>query len=245
MRRGMTLITLISAALAGVRPAPAQQPTPSSQPGPYARMVVIAPKSGQEAAFEAGYQRHLDWHRKQRDPWSWMGWSFVLGERLGLFTDGTFGHAAADFDQSVNPAGDGADNEANVTPYADFLSHGVYERLSQVSRGAPLPDTSALLALTTYHVAPGREAEFETALAVWHRRQPERPHRYTWMRLRLGGKAPQYVLFRSAPNWAVAVALPSFFQVEPGRSAPALPAGLVESVRSELLRFRPTLSYLP
>ena len=84
--------------------------------GPYARMVVIEPKPGQGAAFEQGYQRHLEWHRKAGDSWTWHGWSFVLGERIGQFMDGTFGHAAANFDAPVQPAGDAADNAVNVVP---------------------------------------------------------------------------------------------------------------------------------
>ena len=103
--------------------------------GPFARMVVIQPKPGQGAAFEQGYQRHLEWHKGANDLWTWHGWSFVLGDRLGMFMDGTFGHAAANFDTAVQPAGDAADNAVNVVPYADFLSHGVFRRLESASVG--------------------------------------------------------------------------------------------------------------
>jgi hypothetical protein len=210
-----------------------------SELGRFARMVVLAPKPGRDADFEAGYERHLAWHRSHRDPWTWYGWSFVLGNRLGQFMDGTFGHAAADFDHPVNPAGDAADNKANVTPVADFLSHGVYERLVESSRGPALPDTTAFLVMTIYHLAPGRAAEFERLLRE-RAKSPARSGaeaRYSWYRLRLGGDAPQYVLMRAVPSWEAAA----------GLSEPVADAAgaMLERVTVELLRYRPTLSYRP
>ena len=131
----------------------------------YARMVVIVPKPGQVENFENGYERHLAWHKGANDPWTWYGWTFVLGDRIGSFMDGTFGHDAARFDDAVQPAADAADNAANVAPYADFTTHGVWQRIDAMGAGAPLPDTSPFLALTTYHVRPGQEAAFEQAVA--------------------------------------------------------------------------------
>jgi hypothetical protein len=207
--------------------------------GRFARMVVLAPKPGRDAEFEAGYERHLAWHRSRRDPWTWHGWSFVLGDRLGQFMDGTFGHAAADFDHPVDPAGDALDNDANVTPVADFLSHGVYERLVESSRGPSLPDTTAFLVMATYHVAPGRAAGFEKLLRE-RARSPTRSGaeaRYSWYRLRLGGDTPQYVLMRAVPSWEAAA----------GLSEPVADAAgaMLQRVTVELLRYRPTLSYRP
>lgn len=140
-------------ALAALSTAFAQQGSPS-----YARMVVIVPKPGQADAFEKGYERHLQWHRGAKDTWTWYGWTFVLGNRINRFMDGTFGHAAADFDAAVQPAADAADNNVNVAPYADFVSHGIYQRVDAMSAGEPLPDASPFLSMTTYHIRPGQEA---------------------------------------------------------------------------------------
>jgi len=206
----------------------------AQQAGPYARMVVIQPKPGQGAEFEAGYERHLGWHKKAEDSWTWYGWSFVLGDRLGQFMDGTFGHAMADFDAAVQPAADQADNAVNVTPHADFLSHGIYKRLDNASAGAPLPDTSPFLALSTYQIAPGEAVAFERLLAA-QRSKADKAARFTWYRLQIGGEAPRYVLMRPAASFAAAAELPE--------AAPA--ASMVRSVRIELLRYRENLSYRP
>lgn len=212
--------------------------------GPYARMVVIQPKPGQDAAFEQGYQRHLEWHSKAGDRWTWYGWSFVLGDRLGMFMDGTFGHAAANFDAAVQPAGDAADNAANVVPYADFLGHGVFRRLDAASMGLPLPDTSPFMAMATYTVAAGDEVAFERQLEAATSRpgagsgRPQGgPGRFTWYKLQIGGSGPQYVLIRAAASFAAAAELPEV--LPPGARA------MVRSARTELLRYRAEMSYAP
>jgi hypothetical protein len=222
---------------AAAAPLAAQSSAVVTEPGAYARIVTIAPKPGQDSAFEAGYARHIEWHRANRDPWTWYGWSFVLGPRMGRFMDGSFGHAAADLDRTVNPAGDGADNDVNVIPYADFVSHGVYRRLESGSRGAALPDTSSYLVLATYRVAPGREAEFEAGIAAsaTTANAPQGDGRWAWYRLELGGTGPEYLLMRGAPSWEGAVRAME-------RPALRLPPGTVETVTSELLAFRPTHS---
>jgi hypothetical protein len=237
MRPSLTRVVILVAVAAILARGAVQ--AQEAAPGRFARIVVLAPKPDRQADFEAGYERHLAWHRSHGDPWTWYGWSFVLGDRIGRFMDGTFGHAAADFDAPVDPADDAADNAVNVTPVADFLSHGVYERLVESSRGPALPDTTAFLAMTTYHVAPGRAAEFEKWLGARAKAPPrsEAEARYSWYRLRLGGETPQYVLMRAVPSWEAAIALPEQLAQSAGT--------LVQRVTAELLRYRPTLSYRP
>lgn len=201
-------------------------------PGEFARVVVLKPRPDQAAAFAAGYERHLAWHGDHQDPWTWRGWTFVLGERIGQFMDGTFGHALANFDRAVDPAGDAADNAANVSPYADFVSHGVYERLPAASAGAALPDASPFIVLITYLVVPGQEAAFEAAVS---RIAKDTSQRMSLFRLRVGGSVSQYLLMLPAPSFAGGA----------GLSPLRVPAGLVQQAQSELLRYQPQLSYLP
>lgn len=229
--------------LSGALPAAAQEP--SSIPGSYARVVILQPHPGEREEFEAGYARHIEWHRAHNDPWTWYGWTFVLGDRLDLFMDGTFGHSPEDFDSSVDPAGDRADNALNVTPYADFISHGMYEHLEELSRGTALPDTSAYLSLTTYRVLPGQGPAFEAAIAA-HGRRSGQSDRFAWFRLQMGG-APQYLLMRPVATFGAAALVPDFFGasgVQGGPEAPSIDE-LVESIRNELLGYHSEFSYLP
>lgn len=201
--------------------------------GQFARIVVLKPKPDQASKFMEGYERHLVWHKSNKDPWTWYGWTFVLGERIGQFMDGTFGHALTDFDHAINPAADSADNNINVTPYADFVSHGIYERLESASKGNPLPDTSAYMALTTYSVVPGLESSFESVVAELAKRPTSQ--RMSWYKLRIGGELSQYVLMRPAQTFSGGGSLPDI----------ELPHGLVQRAQSELLRYQPALSYVP
>src|SRR5436309_4866286 len=81
--------------------------------GPYARISVLRPHDGDTVDFEAGYIRHLDWHRQNKDTWTWYGWTVWAGERQRWFVYATFGHSAAEMDSPVDPAGDERDNIVN------------------------------------------------------------------------------------------------------------------------------------
>ena len=65
-------LTIVSTfLLVGTMPrAVAQEET-----GPYARIAVLRPHDGDTVDFEAGYSRHLDWHRQAKDTWTWYGWA--------------------------------------------------------------------------------------------------------------------------------------------------------------------------
>ena len=206
----------------------AQKPT-----GQFARIVVIQPKPDHAEAFAAGYERHLVWHKANKDPWSWHGWTFVLGERLGLFMDGTFGHTIDEFDHAVDPTGDAADNNTNVVPHADFLSHGIYERLEAASSGPLLPDASPYMALHTYIVVPGQEAAFERSITEAAKHPNRQP--MSWYKARVGGPVTQYLLVRPAQSFATGGLLADV----------SIPAGLVQQAKSELLRYQPQMSYTP
>ena len=38
--------------------------------GPYARIALLKPRDGNTVDFEAGYIRHLEWHRQASDPFA-------------------------------------------------------------------------------------------------------------------------------------------------------------------------------
>jgi len=201
-------------------------------PGPFARIVLLRAREGMSAQFEAGYRRHLEWHRSNRDPWSWYGWSVVFGERVDWFMDGTFGHSAGSLDSAVAPAADGRDADTNVASYADFMSNGIYEFLPDVSNGSPEPPPSPLLELATYDLEPGAGPAFEQRLRT-RKGDGSESH---WFRLVAGGSIPRYLCLRPRQNLAVVASRVSLEALPP-----AGVAGVVR-VTVEVLRFRPDLS---
>ncbi len=197
--------------------------------GPFARIVLLRAREGMSAHFEAGYRRHLEWHRSNRDPWLWYGWTVVFGERVDWFMDGTFGRSAGSLDSAIAPAADGQDVDTNVAPYAEFMSNAVYEFLPDVSKGSAEPSPSPLLELVTYDLEPGAGAAFEQAL----RRQNAEGSEGQWFRLVAGGPAPRYICLRPHQNLA-SIASHAW-------RGSSTPAGVVR-ITVEALRFRPDLS---
>jgi hypothetical protein len=202
--------------------------------GPYARIAVLRPHDGKTVDFEAGYIRHLDFHRQARDTWVWYGWTIWAGERQRWFVYASFGHSAADLDRPVAPAEDERDNVANVTPHAQFVGNALYEYLPSLSRGTGEPQPSARLELTTVDLVPWAAKRFEAVLGA---AQSGLRGETLWYRMVAGGAAPRYVRLRPRPSLAALL---------DGMEEQALPDGvdhLIEKTTVEFLTLRPTMSY--
>ena len=203
-------------------------------PGPYARIAVLRPHDGKTVDFEAGYIRHLEWHRQARDTWTWYGWTVWAGERQRWFVYATFGHAAADFDNPVSPADDERDNVSNVTPHAQFVENGVYEFLPALSRGTAVPPATPRVELMTIELVPGTASDFEAALG---KQQASLQAETLWYRMVAGGPVPRYVRLR--PRAGLAALLDPQSQ----QPLPDKVGSLIEKSTVEILNLRPTMSY--
>ncbi|SRR2546422_2269461 len=201
--------------------------------GPYARIAVLRPLDGQTVEFEAGYIRHLAWHRQAGDPWAWYGWGVWAGERHRWFIYATFGHSAASLDSAVAPADDERDNVLNVAPHVEYVANAVYEYLPGVSRGTGEPQPTARLELTTVDLVPGAAKAFEAALGA---AQSALQGETLWYRMVAGGATPRYVRLR--PRLSLSAVLD-------GRTEQALPDAVSSSLTRttvEILTLRPAMS---
>jgi hypothetical protein len=202
--------------------------------GPYARISVLRPHDGDTVDFEAGYIRHLEWHRQAKDTWVWYGWTIWAGERQRWFVYATFGHSAAALDSPVSPADDERDNIFNVTRHGQFVGSALYEYLPELSRGTGVPTPIARLELTTVDLLAGAEKIFEAALgADQSRLQGET----LWYRMIVGGTAPRYVRLRPRPN------LSAILEESSEQALPGSVNGLIAKTTIEILNLRPTMSY--
>ncbi len=201
--------------------------------GPYARIAVLRPHDGQMVDFEAGYIRHLAWHRQAGDPWVWYGWGVWAGERYRWFIYATFGHSAASLDSAAAPADDERDNVLNVAPHVEYVANAVYEYLPGLSRGTGEPQPTARLELTTVELLPGAAKAFEAALGA---AQSALRGETLWYRMVAGGATPRYVRLR--PRLSLSAVLD-------GRSEQALPdavSTLLTRTTVEILNLRPAMS---
>jgi hypothetical protein len=229
--------TVLSACLAQAGAQPVgfrgDQTGTQTERGPYARIAILRPHDGHTVDFEAGYIRHLEWHRQARDPWVWYGWGVWAGERQRWFIYATFGHSAASLDRAVAPVEDERDNILNVAPHVEYVGNAVYEYLPEVSRGTGEPQATSRLEFTTVDLLP-REAEaFEAALRTG---QATLQGETLWYRMLAGGAAPRYVRLR--PRQSLSAVLG-------GRGEGALPDEvnrLIARMTIEILNLRPTMS---
>ena len=203
-----------------------------TEKGPYARIAILRPHDGDTVDFEAGYIRHLEWHRQAKDTWTWFGWSIWAGERQRWFVYATFGHTAASLDNPVPPADDERDNVSNVTPHAQFAGNGLYEFLPSLSRGTGEPTPSRRLEFTTVEVLPGSEHSFEAALTM---DQSHLIDETLWYRMIAGGSTPRYVRLRPRPNLSAIL--------DDRSSLPDKVNAFITHRTIEILNFRPAMSY--
>jgi hypothetical protein len=221
----------VTAAITLAQDAP--PPAAARPAGPFARIAFLRARDGNTVDFEAGYVRHLDWHRQAGDPWTWYGWTISQGDRQRSLVYATFGHAAEDFDHAVSPAEDERDTWINVLPHSEFTGSALYELMPAVSRGSGVPTAAPRLELLTVELAPGGAPAFEAALA-----KSAAPAEETlWFRMVTGGAAPRYVRLRPAAGIAPLL-------TRAGEAAlPDAAARLAARTTLELLTLRPTLSY--
>jgi hypothetical protein len=213
------------------------QTVAQTEQGPYARIAVLRPHDGDTVDFEAGYIRHLEWHRQAKDTWVWYGWSIWAGERQRWFVYATFGHSTASLDSPIAPAEDERDSNSNVTPHVEFAGSAVYEYLPSLSRGSGNtgePQPTARLEFTTVDLVPGAAKAFEAALSAG---QSTLQGETLWYRMVAGGAAPRYVRLRPRPSLSA---------ILDGKNEQALPEGvnhLISKTTVEILNLRPTMSY--
>jgi len=206
---------------------------------------------GRQAAFEAGYAAHLEWHAAHNDALPWFGWYVTSGPHTGLFVDGTFGIPFAAMDARPDPAGDGSDMAARVLPYAKARAYSAYTLWPEPSTTRSLEDRRPTPELDAYDlsVAPGDVATFETALLASARAGKGRLG-WTWYRLAGGGEVGSYLVLVPRRTWADLAGRPAdltgLIAAAYGAEAdPARAAALVKRVEVETWSYSPKLSRLP
>jgi hypothetical protein len=204
-----------------------------TNPGPYARIAILRPNDGQTVDLEAGYMRHLEWHRQAKDTFRWYSYTvWASTERQRWLIYATFGHTAASLGNPVSPAEDERDNIINVLPHAQFLGNAVYEFLPALSRGNGVPTPTLRAEYTTVELNQGTGKAFEAAIAAG---QSNLQGETLWYRMVAGGNAPRYVRLR--PRASLATILDE-------RSDQELPEKVNASIAKitvEILSLRPNM----
>ena len=188
---------------------------------------------GHSVDWEAGYIRHLEWHRQAKDTFAWYSYSvWASTERQRWIVYATFGHTAAELSNPVSPAEDERDNLINVLPNAQFLGNGVYEFLPALSRGNGVPTPLLRAEYTTVELKYGTDKAFEAALAAG---QSELHGETLWYRMVVGGDTPRYVCLRPRAS------LVSILDERADQVLPDAVNGMISKMTVETLNLRPTM----
>ena len=201
--------------------------------GPYARIAIMRALDGHSVEWEAGYIRHLAWHKQAKDPFSWYSYSvWASTERQRWIVYATFGHTADELSNPVSPAEDERDNIVNVLPHAQFLGNGIYEFLPALSRGDGVPTATPRAEYATVELNQGAGKTFEAALAA---EQSTLRGETLWYRMVVGGATPRYVRIRPRASLA------SILDERTDQAVPDKVNGLISKMTVETLNLRPDM----
>lgn len=215
--------------------APSVPRIAQTERGPYARIAIMRAIDGHGVEWEEGYIRHLEWHRRVKDPFNWYSYSvWASTDRQRWIVYATFGHAASSLSNPILPADDERDNVLNVLPHAEFLGNWIYEYLPALSRGNShgVPTPTARAEYTTVELTQGSGKAFEASIAA---EQSRLQGETLWYRMVVGGSGPRYVRLRPRASLA------AILDEHADQALPETVNGLVSTITFETLNLRPNM----
>jgi hypothetical protein len=242
---GITLLTAVSGL--------AQE-----KPGNIAALEFQTPKNGMVKQYEEGRKQKAEWHKQQKDTQPLYVWEIVSGEHTGTYVVGRLNQHWADFDKPSVP------EQADIDQYNKVIAASVqslitqyFEVLPKVSSPGNTKPTDKYAEIFTYHVRAGKDSEFNSAVARANEaiQKTKWPTSYLWLALANGGRVGTYVLVIPHNSWADLEEKPDmkpFRQMLTDAFGPEEADSLmkrfdssVDSITSEIDKFRADLSYLP
>ncbi len=185
-------------------------------------------------------------------------WETLSGDNTGTYIVGRLGQHWSDFDKPAVP--DQADLEEFqkvVGNYVDSIVGRYYDFMPKVSNPDGSTTPSKFAEIVTFHVRYGKGSDFRSAIARVNDagQKTKWPVHYEWYVLANGGDTGTWVLVLPRANWADFEDKPdvkpfrdmlkeAFGQAEADSIVELIDAS-VQSETSEIIQFRPDLSYLP
>jgi hypothetical protein len=252
MRKLVVFLSFLTLAFA--LPAGAQMPSKS-----LARVINVTVKPGMGPQWEEGVKKFVQWQHQQDAPLAYYVWSIISGPRSGQYVVGTFGHDWKDFDEAekLGPAAE-KQIQVDLEPYTESHLVSYWEYRSdlsghEINMGQVPP---AFSSLTRFNLKPGAEFTMEDVIkavnaAIQKSHWSGKPSE--WYSLVNGGEGPAMILSTGHQNWADFQPPETSFvkmliEAYGKEGAGALLRNFSNSLRSEeseILSYRPDLSYIP
>lgn len=222
------------------------------------RIYFSTPKPGMDQQYEAGRKKHMQFHRNQKDTWTWNTYAIETGNNAGTYVTSSCGHSWKDFDDWEARMGkaDLADGATNLSPYVGGGRNGFYVYRADMSLGPANQAPPPITAVTVYVLHPGAGPDFIAAIKKINEalgKQPDWPKTSGWLQLANGGEGPTFVLLNNRKNWAdfaplsktTAEALTEAFGKEVSDQTMKTIRDSTASVYSEAATYHADLSYVP
>ena len=222
------------------------------------RVYFFKPKPGADAQYEAGRKKHMQFHRTQKDTFTWGTWLIQTGENTGTYVTSTCGHAWKDFDEWEKRMGkaDTADSNINLVPNAGATWDGFYVERADLSLAPPNRPPAAMTAVTIYVLKPGAAPDFIGAVTKINaalQKSSDIPKNSTWLQLINGGEGPSFVLLSDRNSYAdmapgpksIIDAVTDAYGQETSDQIFKTIRNSTAHVSTELAEYRADLSYVP
>jgi hypothetical protein len=225
--------------------------------GTVAALEFQKPKNGVLRQYEDGRKQKAAWHKQQNDPQPLLVWETLSGPETGTYIVGRLNQHWADFDKPAIPDQADLDEfQKLMGNYVDSVIARYYVSMPKISNPPGPTAVPKFDEIITFHVRYGRDSDFRSAISrVYDASQKTKwPVNFEWYALASGGDTGTYVLVLPRSSWADFEDKPdvkpfrdmlkdAFGQAEADSIVDRI-EGSVSSETSEIIQFRPDLSYL-
>ena len=161
------------------------------------RVYFSTPKPGAGQQYEAGRKKHMQFHRDQKDTWTWNTFFIETGDNAGTYVTSSCGHAWKDFDEWEARMGkaDTADAATNMSPFVQSGRNGFYVYRSDMSLAPANQPAAPLTAVTVFVLHPGAGPDFIASIKKVNdalSKQADWPKTSGWLQLVAGGEGPTF-----------------------------------------------------
>jgi hypothetical protein len=229
----------------------------AQEPGNIAAIELQTPKNGMLKQYEDGRKQKVEWHKQQKDSQGLFVFQILTGDHTGTYMVARFGQHWPDFDKpSVPDADDLAQYQKLVGSSVEGLVTSYWEDMPAWSN--PSMDMNGKYTeVITFHVRYGHGDDFHSAVArvAEARKKMNSPAHYSWHRLVNGGPGGTFVITYERANFASMADDPAIkplrddlraaFGEQEAMSVIERLNSSIEGTYSELMQFRPDLSYIP
>lgn len=230
----------------------------AQEKGTIASLEFQKPKNGMVKQYQDGRKQKAEWHKQQKDTQPLLVWETISGENTGTYIVGRLGQHWSDLDKpSVPDDADLAEYQKAIGGYVESMVARYYEFMPKISNPSNATTAPKFDEILTFRVRYNKASEFRSAIArVYDATQKTKwPPNYEWYALANGGDTGTFVLVLPRNSWADFADKPdvkpfremlkeAFGQAEADSIVDRID-GSVQNEMSEIIQFRPDLSYLP